>query len=453
MTLNKKVIWFEGMTLDPHHFQQMDRFHESRLNYWMREVTPYLWGISAITLEKDSLLNGQFQLTKLTGVMPDGMFFNMPESDPLPIPRNFSELFPPTQESLPVFLCIPADKPGGQNYQLKEGTIGHSFRYQLENIRINDENTGTDQREIAMARTNFQTIFGSESLEGMTYLKIAEIIRSPQGDFIENEDFIPACLSVQSSETLLGILRRLLELLNARSTALRTRRRQSTGGQLEADPKDLPLYWHLSSINMMIPVLNQYLTLGKFHPFQVYQLLLQLTGLLTTYSLDDGILPGDLSLYDHTNLGPLFRGIEKKIRRLLGDVVPQKHYISLPLEKQSESLYFCKIEDPALLKEARLFLVCQGEMLEKKPVNELPLKLRIASQEMIHEVLSTATRALNITYSTHPPAGVPSKPGVYYFKLEKQGPFWSAIEKSQDLAVYIPAEYQGVGVELIAVKS
>lgn len=452
MILNNKVIWFEGMTLDPHHFQQLDRFHESRLNYWVREYSAYSWGFSSIGIEKDSLLNGLFQLTRLSGIMPDGLFFNMPESDTLPVTRSFSELFPPTQEILPVFLCIAAEKPGGQNCRIQESTHDQHLRFQLENVSINDDNTGADQRQIGVGKTNFRIMFGSESLEGLIYLKISEIIRSPQGDFIENENFIPPCLSIQSSDTLSGILRRLLELLNARSTALRNRRRQTAEGRLDINPNDLLLYWHLAAVNLVIPVMNQFLTLGKFHPFQVYQVLLYLAGLLTTYSTDDTILPGELSVYDHNNLGNLFLGIEKKIRRLLGDVVPQKNYVSLPVEKQSENLYFSKVEDASLLKDANLFLVCQGELLEKKPVSELPSKLRVASQEMINEVLTTATRALNLTYSAHPPAGIPGKSAVHYFKLEKKGPFWSAIEKSQNLAIYIPAEYQGIGIELIAVK-
>jgi type VI secretion system protein ImpJ len=212
------------------------------------------------------------------------------------------------------------------------------------------------------------------------------------------------------------------------------------------------MYWHLSSINSFIPVLNQFLSLGKFHPLHVYDALLSLTGLLSSYSTDDDILPGDLPVYDHASLGPIFIGIERKIRRLLGDVVPQKNYTQIKLEKQSENLYNGKIEETPLLKDANFFLVCSGEILEKKPVDELPQKLRIAAPEMINEVLSTATRALNITFSSHPPAGVPSKTGVHYFKFDKQGPFWMAIEKSQAVVIYVPAEFKGLQLDLLAVK-
>ncbi len=453
MTINKKVIWYEGMTLDPHHFQQWDRFHQANLHFAIHSLAPYSWGLSDISIETDALLNGQFKLVKMSGLMPDGLNFEMPDNDSLPPSRNISEHFQATQESLAVHLTIPQENPGGKNCLLSETSDGRTIRYHLENIMVNDQNTGTDQRQVGVARTNFQVHFGSESMEGFTEMKIAEIVRSPQGDFALNDDFIPPCLSIKASENLLKILRRLLEFFVARSNALRNRRRQSTSGQLDVALTDMPLYWHLSALNSHIPLLNQFLSSGKFHPQLVFSSLISLIGLLTSFSTDDGILPGDLPVYDHSNLTSGFINIEKKIRRLLGDVVPQKNYIKLDLEKQGENLSICHIKEPAVFKESDLFLVCSGEIAEKKLINEVPMKFRVASPDMINEVLSTATRALNINFSSHPPAGLPGKEGVQYFKLEKQGPFWTAIEKSQSLVIYIPAEFKGLNLDLIAVKN
>jgi type VI secretion system protein ImpJ len=452
MAINKKVIWYEGMTLDPHHFQQWDRFHQANLNFAIRSLVPYYWGLSDISIETDALLNGQFKLVKLSGLMPDGLNFDMPDNDPLPVSRNISEHFPATQESLEVYLTIPQENPGGKNCLLDDAADGRAIRYRLENISLNDQNTGSDQRQIGVARTNFQIHFGTESMEGFTEMKIAEIVRSPQGDFALNDDYIAPCLSIKASENLLKIGRRLLELFVARSNALRNRRRQSSSGQLDVTPADLPLYWHLSSLNTYIPHLNQFISSGKYHPQLVFNSLTALAGLLTTFSTDDSILPGDLPVYDHNNLTAGFMNVEKKIRRLLGDVVPQKNYLSLGLEKQGENLSICSVKEPTVLKDFDLFLVCSGEIPEKKLINEVPMKFRVASPDMINEVLSTATRALNISFSSHPPSGLPSKPGVQYFKLEKQGPFWTAIEKSQSLVIYIPAEFKGIDLDLIAVK-
>ena len=45
----------------------------------------------------------------------------MPESDPLPAPRNITELFPPTRDTLTVLLAIAPRQADGQNTALGDG--------------------------------------------------------------------------------------------------------------------------------------------------------------------------------------------------------------------------------------------------------------------------------------------------------------------------------------------
>lgn len=452
MGKNSKVLWFEGMTLDPHHFQQWDRFHQMTINFLMRSISPNSWGVLECNFEREALLNGNYKILKLCGIMPDGLFFNLPDNDPLPLQRSIIEHFPTSLENLPVYLAIPNENSAGRNFLLTESSESMNIRYNLENIIINDENTGHDQRQIAVARANFRIIFGTETTDGFNTLKIAEIIRTSEGEFSINENYIPPCLFIAASDCLFSILRGLLEFFIARSNALRNRRRQTEGGQWEITTADLPLYWHLSAINSYIPYLKQYVSSGKYHPQFAYDSLLSLAGLLTSYSSDETIHPGDLAVYDHYNLTGIFTNIENKIRRLLGEMVPQKSYFKLDLEKLSDSMYQSQIKDSLLFKDIDFFLICSGEIPVEKLINELPTKLRIASPDMINEVLRTATRALTINYSPSPPQGMARKTGLHYLKLEKKGPFWAAIEKSQSLVIYIPAEFQDLNLELIAVK-
>ena len=448
----KKVVWFEGMTLDPHHFQQGDRFHQMNMNFLMRSAYPHSWGVDHMNIEKEALPNGQFKVTKLSGIMPDGLIFNMPESNSLPEPRNFSDSFPATQEVLAVYLSIPHEKSGGKNCLIDHDSDEKDTRYSIENITVNDDNTGADSRQIGVARANFRFILGTENTEGFEVLKIAEIIRSAEGDYVLNDEYIAPCLSIKATANLLAIIRRLLEFLVARSSALRSRRKQTSSGQLDVSHTDLPLYGHLTAINSAIPLLNQMVASGKDHPQQAYETLLSLAGLLTSFSTDDSVVPGELPIYDHHNLTNIFINVEKKIRKLLGDVVPQKNFVMLSLDKQSESLSIGQIKDAELLKNAEFYLLCGGDIEQNKIVNELPQKMRVASPDMINEVLTTATRALKINYSSQPPAGMADRAGYKFFKLEKQGPFWAAIEKSQSLAIYVPADFQGIKMEFLAVR-
>ncbi len=148
MSQRQKVIWFEGMNLDPHHFQQWERYHKSLLDFRIRSIIKFDWGILDISIDKEGIVNGQFNLLKCKGITPDGLIFNIPDEDPAPHSRNIQELFQATQNELSVFLVIPSEKERGRNCILQEESGKKELRYILNNISVTDDNTGANEREI-----------------------------------------------------------------------------------------------------------------------------------------------------------------------------------------------------------------------------------------------------------------------------------------------------------------
>ena len=105
MSLQKKVIWSEGMTLDPHHFQQWDRSFQGMLHSRIQSTAPFYWGVTHLDIDREALTNGHFNLKSCVGVMSDGLTFELET----PIARNdFGQHFSATGEKLDVFLAIPA---------------------------------------------------------------------------------------------------------------------------------------------------------------------------------------------------------------------------------------------------------------------------------------------------------------------------------------------------------
>lgn len=449
---NKRIVWFEGMTLDPHHFQQWDRNYAAAMNTRIRSISQYDWGLFEIEIDRDSLSNGNLKINRCSGIMHDGLPFDMPHTDSVPQFRNFEERFLPTQSYLPVYLAVPTERPRGLNCVLSDSVQDRITRYRMEEIAVNDDNSGADERRIGVARSNFQLLIGDDATEDHTCLKIAEVTRNAEGVFILSSEYIPPCLSISASEELTRLIRNILELLVARSNSFKRNRRQLPTGQFEVHSSDIPMYMNLQAINTWVPIINQFLSLPRIHPYQVYTSLLSLTGQLLTFSSDETLQAVHLPAYSHTEPAIGFFILEKSIRRLLGEVVPVKNYVVIDLENKGETLYIGQIPDIDLLEEATFYVICKGDIPEHKISGEIPAKIRVASKEMIHEILSTATRALPVTYSPKPPGGVPSRPGFHYYRLEKQGLFWKAIQQSKNIALYIPAEFRGVNIELIAVK-
>src|SRR5688572_30755692 len=115
MMHSARVVWQEGMHLSQHHFQAQSRHFENEIHFALSQMLAEPYGLAGIELDGEALLNGTMRLSHARGVMPDGLAFDMPESDPAPAPRDIREKFSPARGSHVVLLVLPSYRPGGAN--------------------------------------------------------------------------------------------------------------------------------------------------------------------------------------------------------------------------------------------------------------------------------------------------------------------------------------------------
>ncbi len=84
MSWDSKVLWTEGLFLQPHHFQQADRHAESLVAGLAARAAPYLWGVSTLDIDDDALKVGRFALRSVSGLTPDGVVFRVPQAEDHP---------------------------------------------------------------------------------------------------------------------------------------------------------------------------------------------------------------------------------------------------------------------------------------------------------------------------------------------------------------------------------
>lgn len=144
--------------------------------------------------------------------------------------------------------------------------------------------------------------------------------------------------------------------------------------------------------------------------------------------------------------------MEHILRELLGSATPKANYVNIRLDRQRDNLYGARI-DADLLKQAQLLLVARSDRLpEQVLISEMPRMLRIASPETIDAVLRSYTRALSLEHTTRLPSGMPVDGQANYFQLQQHGPFWDAVIESGALSIFVPSEFAGVNLQLLAVN-
>ncbi len=113
------VIWSKGTILTPQHLQTRDLFLESTIQFRLEALNFRPWGIQELGIDQEALAAGNFAITRAVGILPDGLPFDIPDSDPAPAQKPLEQYLQGEELSTEVFLAIPEHKERGLNVSLK----------------------------------------------------------------------------------------------------------------------------------------------------------------------------------------------------------------------------------------------------------------------------------------------------------------------------------------------
>jgi len=440
-----KPVWSEGMFLGPHVFQAQSRYFEDALNF----VTTSLWrdpyGLVGLQLDHDALRNGTLALTHARGLFIDGLAFDFPGSDAPPAARKFSGLFSPVADHLTMYLAVPAGISDGQNTSINGK--GDSTRYIASEQKLPDQNTGLDEKPIQIGRKNLQLLAESEISDRYVSLPVVRILRDGTGRFEADPTIIPPCLSLNASPGLTEILRRLIEILEEKSTVFTQAEEQRNGVfQAGMSARHVAQYWFLHTLNTSLPVLRHFMLSQHAHPQELFREMSRLGGALCTFGLE--VHPKSLPSYDHADLGTCFSSMDDHIRRHLEIVMPSKA-IRIPLQSVETYLYQGAITDERCLAASRWILEIHSAVGDADMIANAPKLVKVCSARFVVELIKRAVPGMTLKHLSVPPTQIAARVEAHYFSVQREGGCWEHIVKSREVGVYIPAEIPSPAVSLI----
>lgn len=449
----QRVVWEEGMFMSPHHFQQLDLYHEALLDTRLRAVLPYAWGVVSMEVDPEALRAGQVQLSRFAGVLPDGLPVTFERGQPeLPAARLVEGHFPATQTVLDVYLGVPKERSHVESYGGTAARPGVNARFTPVKRPVSDLQAATSIIPIGFAQRNVTILFGTEPRDDYDAIKIAELARDKSGALVIVDGYIPPCLRADASPYLMDEVRKLLRLLLAKQRQLTARRRHRDASSLEFGPSDVKLYLELSMLNGVIPLLQHAQDAGSMSPLDLYLLLLRVAGQLCTVAVDAD--PAGLPAYQFTNLRATFSGLFARTYEFLRAVALEQ-CITVPLESGRDRMYRAKLDEPRLERCAQFLLAVRSELPEEQVAELLPRLSKVASGSEIAGLVQAATPGVPLQVSYRLPPEVPIQPGVVYFSLPLQDTYWRNAVRERNVALYLPHpfEHTQTSVELLAVPT
>ena len=308
MSWDSKVLWTEGLFLQPHHFQQADRYTEALVAGLARRVVPYTWGVSALEIDTEVLKVGQFAIKSCAGLTQDGTVFRVPDSEDHPPALEV----PSESKDCVVYLSVPQRRQGAPEADRTAAELSNT-RFRMAELEVTD--TAGSSRKTTMltvGKLRLQFALDVDDLADRLVIPIARIIEvRPDQEVILDTAFIPSCLDIRAAAPLTGFVQELEGLLTHRMTALSGRVAQSGSAKGAAEIQDFLL---LQTINRLLPVVRHTIAIENVHPVQLYRDCVALAGDLSTFMAPQKH-PPDFSPYQHHDLTVTFATVIRLLRQ------------------------------------------------------------------------------------------------------------------------------------------
>ena len=441
-----RIVWAEGMYLGPHHFQAQSRYFEDSIHFAADALWFCPFGFLGYELDAGALSNGTLKLTHARGVFEDGLPFDMPASDALPAPRSIEHSFPPTSNTLVVYLAVPDHKQRGGNCTLEEGSNQQTTRFVAVERSVVDEITGGDEKPVRFGRKNIRFVVEGESKDGWQLLPLSRIRRQGANQFSFDPKFVPPILKLSASPALMSMTERLIDILSQKNTAFtgatRGFDRQATG----LSAQQIATFWFLHSVNSGLAALRHLYLAKRSHPEELFTEMLRLGGSLCTFGLESAA--AHLPTYEHLDLQICFESLDQHIRDHLELVVPT-NCLSIKLEQTDRYFWEGDVTDTRLLGNARWYLSIAASLGEAELITGTPALVKVCSARFVGELVKRALPGLKLTHVPVPPASLAPRISNQYFTINRGGPCWDHILESRRVGVYVPGDLPSAQLDLL----
>jgi len=434
MKFLSRVVWSEGMHLGPHHFQTQSRYFEDTLWFLNSNLRQDPWGFLHFSLDTEAMRNGLAVLNFASGILPDGLIFDLPDCDSVPDATKLSDLFSSTDSEIILHLGIPPRLDQGLDCDL---TGAASTRYSAVERKLRDDSVGQGESNVSFARKNLVLLSEAQLSEDTISFPIARVLRDGQGGFACDPNFIPPCLRISASENLVLLLHRLAQAIDEKITSTRDLRGSSSGFELGTSALDVANYWFLHALCSALPALRHHLQDRRSHPEEVYRDLARLAGALSTFSLEAA--KDDIPKYRHRDLTSTFRELDALIRRYL-EIVAPSNTVTLKFRKADNYIYAADVKDERCLRRARWILGIRSPVGDVIILRQTPKLLKVCSAEGVGKLVQRALPGLELMHVPVPPSALHAQADMHYFSVSLSGACWQHILQTKQVGVYLPGD-------------
>jgi len=439
-----KVIWSEGLFLRPQIFQQQERYFEHFIHQRTSMLTPYYWGFSSLSIDRQGLEYGKLVINGATGIFPDGTPFALPETCPPPNPLTLT----PQHCGQQLYLALSLSLPGHDETLLSSPQPSSSARFIAKEHLVHDSNAvHLEPRQLLLAQLSLRLIPEAEMNDMWIGIPCAKLkhLESDGRAILYDDDYIPPLIDGRESQLLISWINHMIGQLKHRADYIALQITEPN--QHEPQAVGVEDYLLLQLCNRYHSMLEYWLQRPLVHPEVLFCELNSLQAELATYLCRQRRPPQEGFSYQHKSLADTFRPLITDISHQL-NLLLTKAGESFDFQRQSNGVWITTDPDLQLEEYQAIIIAVKASVPHQQLTKQFVQQTKVSGPRHILDLVRSHLPGVTLQPLAGPPRQLAHSLGTHYFELVRNGRDWQNILDEQAVALHLAGNFADLSLRL-----
>lgn len=461
MQFDRPIFWYQGLFLQPQHFQLADLHARSHVGPVLEHGLPHFWGVGAMEIATGSLSNQIFDPKRLHVLFRDGTYVEFP-GNALVKPRSFEGAWSETDKPFACYVGLKKLSEVEANVTIVPtlddvSAVRTRYVTSVDPEEMRDIYGDGPPAQYKSLRYVLRLFWGTElaHLDDYELVPIARIERD--GNVIKpSEKYIPPCITIGGSSLLAKLLHDVRDEISGRTRQLEEYKSPRELQKAEFDASYMVYLLALRSLNRYAPLLLHLSETPQLHPWLAYGVLRQLIGELSSFSERVNMLgetdAGESLVppYEHQDLGRCFTSAAALIGQLLNEItIGPELLVRLELD---EGYFSADLPRELFASRNRFYLVLRTDAASEGTVAALLQEGKLGARSQVPTLVSRALPGVELIHLPQPPQGLPRRANSIYFRVEQFSEPWEMVEARGNIALYWANAPEDLKVDLVVMR-